>query len=160
MVDHDGDFRERHLRHADFLGAFALLESAAGVLMVQNRRVVGGVAVRTWDLPGGQVEPGEDLRGALRRELQEEVRVAPVGAMDFLFVQEGRRVRPGGSHMWRSFFFSVPEWQGEPQAGAEILDTAWVARTDLPGLLTAPYHDSFRSWLADGGRFFASEWRD
>ena len=66
------DFREPQLRKDDFLGAFALVWRGDHLLMVRNERVVRGVLTSTWDLPGGQVEPGELLHEALVRELREE----------------------------------------------------------------------------------------
>ena len=159
MADEEADFRERHLRHADFLGAFAVVETDAGILMVQNRRCIGGSEVLTWDLPGGQVEPGETLASALRRELQEETSLAAVGETPFLFVQEGTRSTSGKvDYAWRSFFFAVHEFTGVAKASAEVLDVRWVPRQEMLAVLGAPYHDSFESWLVNGGHFFTSTW--
>lgn len=158
----EDDFREVHLRDGDFLGAFALMESEHGILMVQNERVIGGRSVRVWDLPGGQVEPGEELRETLARELREEVGVRPASDdAPFLFMQEGVRTIAGRrAFAWRSFFFSVPEWIGEPAAGSEVLAIRFVPRDQISEVLTAPYHDSFHEWLRVGGTFFSSAWRD
>ena len=156
----DPDFREPHLRRGDFLGAFAVIEWQARILMVQNERSIDGRSVRTWDLPGGQVEPGELLHEALRRELREEASLQVVGAPRFLFVQEGSRVAGARRlHAWRSFFFAV-DTAGEPRAAGEVLAVRWFSRRELGDVLTAPYHGSFRDWLAGGGTFFAAEWRD
>lgn len=161
MVREGSDFRERHLRGVDFLGSFGVLESAAGVLMVQNRRRIGGVEVSVWDLPGGQVEPGELLGEALARELREEIGVEIQGEPRFLFFQEGEKVTAGQrGYAWRSFFYAVPAWQGEPVAGSEILAVRWVRRAEMPALLQAPYHDSFLAWVREGGSAFSSSWRE
>ena len=115
--------------------------------------------VRTWDLPGGQVEPGELLEEALARELEEETHLVVRGPTPFLFVQEGARVRRGRRvHAWRSFFFAVDAFEGEPRAGAEILAVRWFPYADLDGVLTAPYHACFRNWLATGGSYFRTTW--
>lgn len=156
----DSDFRAPHLQHADFLGAFAVVERDGLLLMVQNERRIGGRTVRTWDLPGGQVEPGELLQEALLRELHEETGLLVATPPEFLFVQEGERVVDARRrHAWRSFFFSC-DAVGEPRAGAEVLAVRWFARADLMPELVAPYHDSFRQWLDGGGRFFGSRWSD
>ncbi|MGE3171313.1 MAG: NUDIX hydrolase [Planctomycetota bacterium] len=156
----DDDIRAPALRGEDFLGAFAVVERQDRILMVQNRRAIGGAEVTTWDLPGGQVEPGELLPEALARELREETGLAVVGQPRFLFVQEGERVTGAvRRYAWRSFFFAV-EAVGAPVAGAEILDVRWFARGELPAALHAPYHDSFQRWLERGGGFHASGWRD
>ena len=156
----DGDFRAPHLRGQDFLGAFAVIERQGRVLMVLNHRRIAGETVATWDLPGGQVEPGERLLEALGRELREETGLTVVGTPSFLFVQEGDRVIAGRrDHVWRSHFFAA-DVTGEPVAGNEVHDVRWFARADLAAVLVAPYHDSFREWLASGGDFFASSWSD
>lgn len=155
------DFREPHLRSGDFLGAFGVLESDAGILMVQNKRRIAGVPTLVWDLPGGQVEPGELLEDALRRELLEEVGLEVGGTPEFLFFQEGERCLQGSRHYaWRSFFYRVSTWSGEPVAQAEISAVAWMGPAELREKLHAPYHDSFLTWLAQGGTAFRSRWSD
>ncbi|MHC5065298.1 MAG: NUDIX domain-containing protein [Planctomycetota bacterium] len=152
---------EQQGRQVDFLGAFALLESAERVLMVQNRRIIAGRETLTWDLPGGRVEAGELLEEALLRELREETRLASNSSPRFLFYQEGERLSGGTrSHAWRSFFFALDHWEGEARAGAEILDLRWMDREELRLELQAPYHDSFLRWLDEGGLSFSSSWRD
>lgn len=155
------DFRAPQLAHLDFLGVFAVVRRGERILMVQNARVVHGVPTTTWDLPGGQVEPGELLIEALARELDEETGLALRGPAEFLFVQEGERVARGRRrHAWRSFFFALPALVGEPRAGNEILDVAWLSPSEIDERLHAPYHDSFREWLRQGGHWFRSRWDD
>ncbi len=154
------DFREPHLRGGDFLGAFGVLESADGILMVQNERHIAGPTL-VWDLPGGQVEPGELLWEALGRELTEEIGVVVQGTPDFLFFQEGERCLDGDRHYaWRSFFFRVASWSGQPSAQGEVRGMRWMPRDELVRELQAPYHDSFLTWLREGGTAFRSRWSD
>lgn len=143
----------------DFLGAFAVVERGEQLLFVGNDRRLDGRLVRTWDLPGGRVEAGERIHEALVRELREETGLLVVGMPRFLFVQEGER-RCGGRrvHTWRSFFFAVDVAAGEPVAGHEVREVRWCARRELGERLRAPYHDSFRTWLANGGQWFHSVW--
>jgi len=51
---------------------------AAGIIIERGRvlltqRKPGTHLAGLWELPGGKVQPGEDPRGALRRELKEEL---------------------------------------------------------------------------------------
>lgn len=145
----------------DFLGAFAILEREGSYLFVQNERKIGGAATRTWDLPGGQVESGELLLEALARELAEEARIAIAAPPEFAFFQEGERRETGRRlYTWRSFFFRVAAFSGEPRAGAEVLAVRWIPRSELVSLLTAPYHDSFLHWVEHGGMTHSSVWNE
>jgi len=145
----------------DFLGAFAVIERGELILMVGNQREIGGCTVRTWDLPGGRVEPGERLGETLRREVREETGLVVGPAERFLFVQEGVRVRRGARlYAWRSFFFAAEVAGGEPVAGCEVVAVRWMDRAQLHAELRAPYHGSFLQWLEHGGTSFSSEWVD
>lgn len=145
----------------DFLGAFAVVTRGDRILFVANERTIGGVPARTWDLPGGRVEPGELLREALAREVLEETGLVVRGEPRLVFVQEGER-RAGGRrlHAWRSFFFAADVAMGEPRAGHEVTAVRWLERGEMLAELTAPYHDSFKEWLVRGGSFFRSAWDD
>jgi 8-oxo-dGTP diphosphatase len=56
----------------------ALIESDGKLLVCQRRR--GSMFELLWEFPGGKAEPGENLRSALLRELEEELGVrAKVG---------------------------------------------------------------------------------
>jgi 8-oxo-dGTP diphosphatase len=146
--------------HGDFLGAFAVIWRGEHCLFVGNDRAIDGRIVRTWDLPGGRVEAGELLHEALVREVREETGLVVRGRPKLLFVQEGERVAEGQRrYAWRSFFFAAEVESGEPQPAAEVLAVRWLDRLAMGRELTAPYHDSFRHWLAAGGSYFRSTWR-
>jgi 8-oxo-dGTP diphosphatase len=117
--------------------------------------------VLTWDLPGGQVEPGELMGEALCRELREETGLEGGSVPRFLFVQEGEFTEGGRRrYAWRSFFFALDEVRGALRAGSEVVAVRWIAEPELPAILHAPYHDSFLAWLQAGGSWFASAWRE
>ena len=149
---------------SDYLGAFGLLETGDGVLLVANRRVIDGAEAHVWDLPGGGVEPGETLAEALRREMCEETGLE-VSVGDLLFVAEGERIVAGRRKgLWRSFFFAVERTGGAVDLSGEpdVVDYRFEPRAALPGLLTAPYHAGFLAWLDSGGelRYAFDRWRD
>jgi 8-oxo-dGTP pyrophosphatase MutT (NUDIX family) len=146
----------------DYLGVFGLLEEPQGILLVANRRVIGGRPEVVWDLPGGGVEPKETLAEALRREMREETAL-DVSVGEFLLVTEGERIRQGHRvGVWRSFFFRIARTGGEIDISKEpdLVDFRFVPRADLVPLLTAPYHRGFALWLASGVRHAFDRWID
>lgn len=88
-----------------------------------------------WSLPKGHVEPGETREQAAVREVSEETGIegrilAPLGAIDFWFVAEGRRIHKTVHH------FLMEQTGGELSADdAEVVDVAWVALPDIAGRL-------------------------
>jgi ADP-ribose pyrophosphatase YjhB (NUDIX family) len=81
-----------------------------------------------WDLPGGFLRPGEDPERALRRELREELDVAPV-ALSLIAVVASRADRKR-----ERLFTYVADVGGTAIAAseAEIAQARWVARDALP----------------------------
>jgi len=132
----------------DYLGAFGLLETAEGVLLVANRRIIGGEARVVWDLPGGGVHARETLEEALVREMKEETGL-DVAVKEMLFVAEGERVRAGErTGVWRSFFFRIERTGGTIDLSGEpdIVDHRFAPRAALPALLDAPYPSFACRW--------------
>lgn len=103
-----------------------------------------------WDLPGGHVEAGESLRGALERELHEEL---------------GIRVGELGEEPWRVLkasnielgLFVVDHWHGEPQnmAPDEHSEIRWIEPERLRSLDLA--HPSYGTLLLEAARWRREE---
>ncbi len=79
-----------------------------------------------WEFPGGKVQPGEDLKASLRRELREELSIeAEVGDQVFRL----RHRYP--DRQVEVVFFAVRDYEGEIRN--RIFETvAWVTRQELP----------------------------
>jgi mutator protein MutT len=78
-----------------------------------------------WEFPGGKVDAGEELKAALRRELQEELAIdTEIGAeiQSIVHAYPDRDVR--------LFFFEVRIVSGEPQK-IEVADLRWVTIGEL-----------------------------
>lgn len=95
---------------------------------------------RGWEVPGGQVEQGEDLREALQREVEEE---------SGILIDPGRVVGLYSCvcepRMLVVAFAATPVG-GEPRPSAESLRVEWVAREDA---LAHVQHPPARMRLAD-----------
>ena len=103
----------------------ALMMREGNVLVCQRKR--GGRHPLKWEFPGGKVEPGEDPRSALVRELREELDVeAVVGEeMDSYEVSY-----PDGFRALLRFY-RVTEFQGEPR-NLDFAQMVWERPARLP----------------------------
>jgi 8-oxo-dGTP diphosphatase len=86
-----------------------------------------------WEFPGGKIEPGEDPRAALDRELKEELGIDVREATPWI-----TRVYAYTHATVRLHFFRVTAWDGEPQP-LEDQGIAWqrVEAPDVSPMLPA-----------------------
>ncbi len=107
-----------------------VVDVAVGVLRAPDGRVllterkVGKDAAGFWELPGGQVEPGESPTQAAARELLEEVGVHALELAPWRVYEHdfpAKRVR--------LHWFNVRRWSGEAE-GKEGQRVAWVDPAD------------------------------
>jgi len=103
-----------------------VVEVAVGVVRAPDGRVLlaqrkpGKDAAGSWELPGGQIDPGESPAQAAARELLEEVGVHALELAPWRFYEHdfpAKRVR--------LHWFLVRRWSGEP-SGREGQRVAWV----------------------------------
>jgi 8-oxo-dGTP diphosphatase len=88
--------------------AGALVDGAARVLIAQRpagRHLAGG-----WEFPGGKLEPGEERRAGLARELHEELGVTIEAAYPLMCAQHAYRDRRILLDVW-----VVTGYRGEPR---------------------------------------------
>jgi len=92
------------------------VEVVAAVMMRDGKILIGqrkrsGRHPLKWEFPGGKVEPGEDPRAALARELREELSLeAEIGEE-----LDSYEVRYEDGFALRLHFFRVTRFQGEPR---------------------------------------------
>jgi nucleoside triphosphatase len=113
-----------------------VVESRGGEYLLCRMPADRGVFPGEWGLPGGGVEPGETLEGALRREILEELGLE-LETVEPLFFTDGTYVKAFPDGERRSIYmvfllFRCVARPGEIRLNPEFESSAWVARADLP----------------------------
>jgi len=116
--------QERIVTHPPIDVVAGVIRRDDGRLLITQRQpddTLGGY----WEFPGGKVDPGEDLKAALHRELVEEVGIeTEIGA------EIHNIVHPYPDRDVRLFFFDVRIVSGEPQK-IEVADFRWVTLDEI-----------------------------
>src|SRR5258705_7210805 len=112
--------------------AAAVIERPGGTFLLAQRPK-GKPYPGYWEFPGGKIEPGEDARAALVRELREELGIEVREATPWI-----TRVYVYTHATVRLHFFRVTAWDGEPQP-LEDQAIAWqrVGHADVSPMLPA-----------------------
>jgi 8-oxo-dGTP diphosphatase len=105
--------------------AALILNPAGKILVCQRTR--HQVMPMKWEFPGGKIEPGEQPRDAMRRELEEELGIeADIGEE----VARIQHVYKGGGSVELRFYL-VRQYTGELE-NRIFRDVQWADRKDLP----------------------------
>ncbi len=71
------------------IGVKVIIKNSQGLyLLVQRTDTLSNDQQNAWDIPGGRIEPTEDLATALAREVREEINVELTGAPKLLAAQD------------------------------------------------------------------------
>jgi 8-oxo-dGTP diphosphatase len=118
--------------------AYALITNDEGrILLVRNR-------AGKWTLPGGRARPGETLKSAAKREIEEETGLK-------VRIRHGaphRHVRRHTDECKRCVVYAADIKKGRARPKAEITDIAWVKPDKAPAKLAAFPTRRFREVMA------------
>jgi len=139
----------RRFAHGLTLGVRGMAIDGTGRIFLVKHSYVSG-----WHLPGGGVEPGETVLGALARELREEGNIELAETPALFAIYLNRRTAPRDHvalYVVRSFHQSAP-----PRPNSEIVAHGFFARNALPEDTTL----STRARIAEvlEGRSIAELW--
>ncbi len=127
----------------------ALLRQDGRVLLVQE--IGPGDTEPTWMLPGGQVEPGESVMEALRRELCEETGLELIGVPPLAFAVDV--IDAADQYLALTFRCEATGVLAPDDPDGYILGAAWVDEQEaLSRLALVDWYDTgpLRRHLADG----------
>lgn len=127
-----------HLPHHIVAASAVVTDGQGRVLLVRHPR-------RGWEFPGGQVEPGEDLFDALRREVREETGLAiSPGRLAGVYLNLKLNIL--------ELVFVAEPLAGDLQASPESPELGWYPRSQVLEMVTHPVlHDRARDLLASQG---------
>lgn len=127
-----------------------LPQAAVGAVVIKGNKVLlvqRGKAPSDglWAIPGGRIEIGESLQEAAEREILEETGVIiqagdPIHTMDIIVRDESERVK----YHYVIVDLLADYVSGEPRAGDDARDVAWVGPGDLSRL---PLNENTRQVL-------------
>lgn len=121
------------------VGSRPLVLCGAGTLLLDERErllLVLRTDNRTWGIPGGFLEPGENLEETARRELEEETGLNS-GKLDLFAVFSGPEFYyqyPNGDEVYNVLsIFVCRDFEGSPVPdGKETSQIGWFSPENLP----------------------------
>jgi ADP-ribose pyrophosphatase YjhB (NUDIX family) len=110
------------------VGVKVLLKNSDGkILLLKRSEEKYGKTQGSWDIPGGRIDPGSELIANLKREVEEETRLAMISAPRLVAAQD---IMPPERHIVRLTYTAHTE--GEPVLDlTESTEYRWLTFAEL-----------------------------
>nr|XP_032832108.1 nucleoside diphosphate-linked moiety X motif 6 [Petromyzon marinus] len=126
-----------------YVGVGGLVVSEEGLVLLIQEKFAKGHGC--WKLPGGHVEPGEDLGEAVCREVREETGVS-VRFRSVLALRHMHRYSFGSSDLY-FVCLARPLTRRLQPCPTEIHACTWVPVGELPSFISSSSSSAFHCWL-------------
>lgn len=129
------------------VGVKVLLKNPDGKLLLIRRSPTESVFQGKWDIPGGRIDVGTNLRENLARELMEETGMTMtnepriVGAQDIFLPEQNR-------HVVRITYIGTVD--GEPKLSEEHTEYCWVTLAELKAFSSEELDRYVKALLEEG----------
>ena len=108
--------------------ARSLVFNDQGQILIVKRSSTDPYHAGTWDLPGGRLEPGEDVTGAVKRETQEEV---GIGLREPKLIFATSDMRGDVTKTWVFYSEEVPPQWDSVELSDEHDEYKWIYPHEL-----------------------------
>lgn len=123
------------------IGVKVIIKNSQNQVLLLRRAsqyLLSGDVTESWDIPGGRIEPDENLEQALIREVQEEMGVMLEGSPALLMAQD-IFVEAKGLHVVRLTYTHTTDAIGAITLSDEHTDSRWVTLEESKSLTIEPY---------------------
>lgn len=127
------------------LGVKALIRNNQGKILVlkANLKTFSGPAPEHWDLPGGRLKRGDDIKKALKREIKEEIGIEKIKILEFLdaSISKMRITIKDYGLMLFTYLCSIEDTDTIKLIDNEHTDFKWVSPKQAAKLLRVKFSD-------------------
>ena len=107
----------------------ALISSGGKYLFIRQNKS-GGAYPNSLHIPGGGLEPGEDLVAGLQREIMEETNITVKNIVPYDFDSDELEYEGERTHL--IFLRFLADYRsGQPKPGSDASQVVWIEKSDL-----------------------------
>lgn len=151
------------LQLRQFIGHRPVLLVGAAILVVDSNNcllMMKRADNKCWGIPGGSVEPGEEVESAAKREAFEETSLN-VGEMSLFGVFSGPELfykYPNGDEVYNVIDAYISrDWRGEVMLNDEHTEYNWFSVNEIPEDVSPPIKPAIKKFMHSFSKQITSE---